>query len=88
MKTYRIVDDKGRFVIPKTLRDLSGIQAGDVVLLEQHEEGILIRNSQFIDLKNSDESLSPEVLTSIVNSLNTQQKQKFLKELIESEVVK
>ncbi len=88
MKTYRIVDDKGRFVIPKTLRDLSGIQAGDVVLLEQHEEGILIRNSQFIDLKNSDESLSPEVLTSIVNSLNTQQKKKFLKELIESGVVK
>ena len=88
MKTYRIVDDKGRFVIPKTLRDLSGLQAGDVVLLEQHEEGLLIRNSQFIDLKNSDESLSSEVLTSIINSLNTQQKQKFLKELIESEGVK
>lgn len=88
MKTYRILDDKGRFVIPKTLRDLSGLQAGDVVLLEQHEEGLLIRNSQFIDLKNSDDSLSPEVLTSIVNSLNTQQKQKFLKALIESEVLK
>lgn len=88
MKTYRILDDKGRFVIPKTLRDLSGLQAGNVVLLEQHEEGLLIRNSQFIDLKNSSESLSPEVLTSIVNSLNTHQKQKFLKELIESEVVK
>lgn len=85
MKIYRIIDDKGRFVIPKTLRDLCNLNTGDVVLLEQHEEGLLIRNSQFIDLKHSEELERSDALLSLVNSLNTQEKQKLLKKLIERE---
>ena len=88
MKNYRILDDKGRLVIPKTLRDLCSLNTGDVVLLEQHEEGLLIRNSQFIDLKHSEESERSDALLSLVNSLNTIEKQNLLKKLIEREDLK
>ena len=87
MKIYRVLDDKGRFVIPKTLREMCELQSGDVVLVEDHEEGLLIRKSQFVDLKYPDENKRFENIQEVLHSLTSQEKKTILKELLESEMI-
>ncbi len=37
--TYRIIDSKGRVLIPKDMRSASGLDYGDIVKLNVHSEG-------------------------------------------------
>lgn len=87
MKIYRVLDDKGRFVIPKTLREMCELQSGDVVLIEDHKEGLLIRKSQFVDLKYPDEKERFETIQQVLHSLSSQEKKTILKEYLESEMI-
>lgn len=40
---YRIIDDLGRIVIPKEVRNLIGIKAGDTLEIALTNEGVLIK---------------------------------------------
>ena len=42
----RMVDDLGRIVIPKKLRERLDIQAGDELVIEEVTEGILLRRQE------------------------------------------
>ena len=43
MKFTRRIDDLGRIVIPREMRDEGGIESGDALELIPHEDGILLK---------------------------------------------
>lgn len=58
MKTFKIVDSKGRIYLPKELRNSIGIHSGDIVTLEFDKNAVKIQRAHLIEKGD----LSPEAV--------------------------
>ena len=47
IKIKRQIDELGRIVIPKDLRDMYGIKPGDELFFDCHDDGILIHSESY-----------------------------------------
>lgn len=55
-RVFRQVDELGRVVIPKELREKFGMKTGDEVMIEYNEGGIIIHPEEYYkDVKRSDD---------------------------------
>ena len=46
-RVFRQIDELGRIVIPKELRERFGIKNGDEVMIEFNEDGIIIHPEEY-----------------------------------------
>ena len=54
-RVFRQIDELGRIVIPKELRERFGIKNGDEVMIEFNEDGIIIHPEEYYkDVKRND----------------------------------
>lgn len=63
----KVLDDKGRLVIPKDLRDLPSFQSGDVIKIIASSQEITLRKVGIVDHTSNDDK---DIETSIRNGFN------------------
>ncbi len=63
----KVLDDKGRLVIPKDLRDLPSFQSGDVIKIIASHQEIILRKVGIVDHTSSDDK---DIEASIHNAFN------------------
>lgn len=61
---YKIVDGKGRVLIPKELRDASGMEYGDIVRLGIQDGRLFVRKVELIEVGDQ----SPEAVEAFVHA--------------------
>lgn len=61
---YKIVDDKGRVLIPKELRAVSGMDYGDIVKLGIHQGIVTLKKVDLIEVGDQ----SPEAVEAFVHA--------------------
>jgi AbrB family looped-hinge helix DNA binding protein len=55
-RVFRQIDELGRIVIPKELRERFGMKSGDEVMIEFDEDGIIIHPEEYYkDVKRNNE---------------------------------
>ncbi|MDE8032402.1 hypothetical protein PT089_02780 [Erysipelothrix rhusiopathiae] len=63
----KVLDDKGRLVIPKDLRDFTSFQSGDVIKITASPQEITLRKVGVVDHVTSD---TKDIESSIQNAFN------------------
>ena len=63
-KTYRIIDCKGRVLIPKEMRSASGLDYGDIVKLNVRQGAVSIQKVELIEVGDQ----SPEAVEAYVRA--------------------
>jgi len=61
-KTYRIIDCKGRVLIPKEMRSASGLDYGDIVKMNVRQGAVSIQKVELIEVGDQ----SPEAVEAFV----------------------
>ncbi|MCX7709454.1 MAG: AbrB family transcriptional regulator [Clostridia bacterium] len=61
---YKIIDEKGRILIPKALRTSSGMDYGDIVKLSIHQGTVSLRKVDLIEIGDQ----SPEAVEAYVHA--------------------
>jgi len=65
---YKIIDEKGRILIPKALRTSSGMDYGDIVKISIHQGTVSLRKVDLIDIGDqSQEAVEAYVHAAIRN---------------------
>lgn len=62
--TYRIIDSKGRVLIPKEMRSASGLDYGDIVKLNVRQGAVSIQKVELIEVGDQ----SPEAVEAYVRA--------------------
>lgn len=62
--TYRIIDSKGRVLIPKDMRSASGLDYGDIVKLNVRQGAVSIQKVELIEVGDQ----SPEAVEAYVRA--------------------
>lgn len=62
--TYRIIDSKGRVLIPKDIRSASGLDYGDIVKLNARQGAVNIQKVELIEVGDQ----SPEAMEAYVRA--------------------
>lgn len=73
---YKVLDDKGRIVIPKEHRDIASLQPGDVIKIIADIKGITLRKVGIVD---HDAQSSQDIESVIQNALNSLPQSKQLR---------
>ena len=63
-KTYRIIDCKGRVLIPKEVRSASGLDYGDIVKMNVRQGAVSIQKVELIEVGDQ----SPEAVEAFVRA--------------------
>lgn len=63
-KTYRIIDCKGRVLIPKEMRSASGLDYGDIVKMNVRQGAVSIQKVELIEVGDQ----SPEAVEAFVRA--------------------
>ncbi|WP_026893367.1 AbrB family transcriptional regulator [Lacrimispora aerotolerans] len=61
-KTYRIIDCKGRVLIPKEMRSASGLDYGDIVKMNVRQGAVSVQKVELIEVGDQ----SPEAVEAFV----------------------
>lgn len=61
---YKIVDGKGRILIPKELRSSSGMDYGDIVKLSIHQDVVTVKKVDLIEVGDQ----SPEAMEAFIHA--------------------
>ena len=62
--TYRVIDSKGRVLIPKDMRSASGLDYGDIVKLNVRQGAVSIQKVELIEVGDQ----SPEAVEAYVRA--------------------
>lgn len=62
LSIFKVLDDKGRVVIPKEHRDIASVQPGDVVKIIADTKGITLRKVGIVD----HDAQSPQDIESVI----------------------
>ncbi|QIK86619.1 AbrB/MazE/SpoVT family DNA-binding domain-containing protein [Erysipelothrix sp. HDW6B] len=76
ISVFKVLDDKGRVVIPKEHRDIASLQPGDVIKIIADTKGITLRKVGIVD---HDAQSSQDIESVIQNALNSLPQSKQLK---------
>lgn len=82
MSEIKILDDRGRISIPKSLRDSLQFEKGDVLKLIEHEGSLLIRKVGILDHHGNTDTEILNNIQNAVNALSSKQKLKLAQKLI------
>ena len=63
-ETYRIIDCKGRVLIPKEMRSVSGLDYGDIVKMNVRQGAVSIQKVELIEVGDQ----SPEAVEAFVRA--------------------
>lgn len=82
-KIYRIIDSRGRISVPASLREESGIEAGDVLELYVNREKLIIEKIDIVKLNDSSEESMRNIVISTAKKMDKKNLLKLTKYLVE-----
>ena len=80
----KVLDDKGRLVIPKDLRDLPSFQSGDVIKIIASPQEIILRKVGIVDHTPNDDKDIESSIHNAFNALPLKRQIAFAKSVIET----
>lgn len=80
----KIIDDKGRIVIPKELREIASIKAGDVIKVSATKKSITLRKVGIVDYEEKSPQDTESVIDNALLSLSEDSRLKIAKKVIDS----
>lgn len=80
----KIIDDKGRIVIPKELREIASIKVGDVIKISATKKSITLRKVGIVDYEEKSPQDTESVIDNALLSLSEDSRLKIAKKVIDS----
>lgn len=80
----KIIDDKGRIVILKELREIASIKAGDVIKVSATKKSITLRKVGIVDYEEKSPQDTESVIDNALLSLSEDSRLKIAKKVIDS----
>ncbi len=80
----KVLDDKGRLVIPKDLRDFTSFQSGDVIKIIASPQEIILRKVGIVDHTSNDDKDIEASIHNAFNALSIKRQIAIVKHVIET----
>ena len=80
----KIIDDKGRIVIPKELREIASIKVGDIIKISATKKSITLRKVGIVDYEEKNPQDTESVIDNALLSLSEDSRLKIAKKVIDS----
>ncbi|MEA4875646.1 AbrB/MazE/SpoVT family DNA-binding domain-containing protein [Anaerorhabdus sp.] len=84
ISVIKVLDDKGRVVIPKELRDIASLQPGDVMKIIADTKGITLRKVGIVDHVVQSSQDIESVVQNALNSLSQSKQLKVAKTILQT----
>lgn len=80
----KIIDDKGRIVIPKELREIASLKTGDVIKIKATKKSITLRKVGIVDYEENSLNDTESVIDNALFSLPEDRRLNIAKKVIDS----